>query len=102
MASGRGVVVATVFPTAASSPPPVLLLPGRCALCCITLFRCLVSPVNWMRGGGGPSTFVLRGPTCIPSVVTFVSTGGSPFVPGGGSRLRTSEHPVIDPQCVRF
>ena len=27
--------------------------------CCITPFRCLVSPVTWLRGGGGPSTFVL-------------------------------------------
>ena len=105
-ASGRGVVVATVFPTAVSSrrPPPdlppaptpprttvpdrvravwgrfepstsVLLLPARCALCCITLFRCLVSPVNWLRGGGGfSSTFVLGPPTCTPSFVTSIST----------------------------
>ena len=99
-ASGRGVVVATVFPTAVSSrrpppdpppppPPPrttvpdrvravwgrfapsttVLLLPARCALCCITPFRCLVSPVSWLRGGGGSSTFVLGPPTCTPESV---------------------------------
>jgi hypothetical protein len=37
----------------------VLLLSARCALCCITPFCCFVSPVSLLRGGGGPSTFVL-------------------------------------------
>ena len=66
----------------------VLLLPARCALCCITPFRCLVFPVSWLAEGRGRAQHLCAGsphlypllrylycPFCLPLGFPYVTEG---------------------------